>query len=178
MLAGLVAITAPCAFVDPLGGGVIGAIAGVLVVSASSSGTARGVDDPGRRDLGARRQRPLGRDLASASSPTASTAPAGTASCARCVRQSYGSDGVRGLLYGDFSQFIMQLINAAVVLMFGFVMAYVWFKVSDLITPIRVSKEVEIEGLDVAEVGVPGYNDMPEAEKHLGYGTATMQKSA
>ena len=26
--------------------------------------------------------------------------------------KAYGSDGVRGLLYGDFSQFIMQLIDA------------------------------------------------------------------
>ena len=26
----------------------------------------------------------------------------------------YGSDGVRGLLYGDFSQFIMQIIDCAV----------------------------------------------------------------
>ena len=43
----------------------------------------------------------------------------------------YGSDGVRGLLYGDFSQFIMQLIDAGTVAIFGFVMAYVWFKVSD-----------------------------------------------
>ena len=89
----------------------------------------------------------------------------------------YGSDGVRGLLYGDFSQFVMQALNAGVVIVFGFVMAYAWFKISDLITPIRVSKEVEIEGLDMAEVGIPGYTDMPEAEKNLGYGTA-MQKSA
>jgi len=89
----------------------------------------------------------------------------------------YGSDGVRGLLYGDFSQFVMQALNAGVVIVFGFVMAYVWFKISDLITPIRVSKEVEIEGLDMAEVGIPGYTDMPEAEKSLGYGTA-VQKTA
>ena len=66
----------------------------------------------------------------------------------------YGSDGVRGLLYGDFSQFIMQMIDCGVVAIFGFVMAYVWFKISDLITPIRVSKEVEIEGLDGPEMGV------------------------
>jgi Amt family ammonium transporter len=87
----------------------------------------------------------------------------------------YGADGVRGLLYGDFSQFVMQALNAGVVIVFGFVMAYVWFKVSDLITPIRVSKEVEIEGLDMAEVGIPGYTDMPEAEKHLGFGTAVQR---
>ncbi len=71
----------------------------------------------------------------------------------------YGSDGVRGLLYGDFSQFIMQVIDAGTVAVFGFVMAFVWFKVSDLITPIRVSKEIEIEGLDGPEMGVLGYPD-------------------
>ena len=38
-------------------------------------------------------------------------------------------------------------------------MAYVWFKVSDLITPIRVSRETEIEGLDAPGMGVLGYPD-------------------
>ena len=38
MLAGLVAITAPCAFVNPLGAVIIGAVAGWLVVVASFSG--------------------------------------------------------------------------------------------------------------------------------------------
>ncbi len=54
--------------------------------------------------------------------------------------KAYGSDGVRGLLYGDASQFFMQLIDASVVAVFGFCMAYVWFKLSDLITPIRVDR--------------------------------------
>jgi len=71
----------------------------------------------------------------------------------------YGSDGVRGLLYGDFSQFVMQAIDCAVVAGFGFAMAYVWFKLSNLITPIRVSREVELEGLDGPEMGVLGYPD-------------------
>jgi Amt family ammonium transporter len=38
-------------------------------------------------------------------------------------------------------------------------MAYVWFKVSDLITPIRVDKETEVEGLDGPEMGTLGYPD-------------------
>ena len=38
-------------------------------------------------------------------------------------------------------------------------MAYVWFKVSNLITPIRVSEEVELEGLDVPEMGALAYPD-------------------
>ena len=67
--------------------------------------------------------------------------------------QAYGSDGVRGLLYGDASQLVMQLIDAGVVVVFGFVMAYVWFKVSDLITPLRVPATVELEGLDGPEMG-------------------------
>jgi len=33
-------------------------------------------------------------------------------------------------------------------------MAYVWFKVSNLITPLRVSAETELAGLDMPEMGV------------------------
>jgi len=177
MLAGLVAITAPCAFVDPWAAAVIGGIGGILVIYAVFFWEARGIDDP----AGAISVHGVNGTWGVISLGIFANGAYG-AGWNGVVRDSfvktYGSDGVRGLLYGDFSQFIMQLINAGVVLVFGFVMAYVWFKVSDLITPIRVSKDVEIEGLDVAEVGIPGYNDMPEAEKHLGYGTATMQKSA
>ena len=73
--------------------------------------------------------------------------------------EKFGSDGVRGLFFGDSSQLIMQLINAGVVIVFGFVMAYAWFKFSNLITPIRVDKETEIMGLDGPEMGALGYPD-------------------
>src|SRR5207302_11290991 len=46
MLAGLVAITAPCAFVDSKGAAIIGAIAGVLVVFSVFFWEKMGVDDP------------------------------------------------------------------------------------------------------------------------------------
>ena len=77
--------------------------------------------------------------------------------------EKYGSDGVRGLLFGDASQLSAQLLDAAVVAAFGFAMAFVWFKISNVITPIRVSAETEMEGLDVPEMGAHGYPDFTVA---------------
>ena len=158
MLAGLVAITAPCAFVDPWAAAVIGAVAGVLVVLSVFFFEARGIDDP----VGAISVHGTN-GLWGVLSVGIFANGAYGAGWNGVVREEmvklYGSDGVRGLLYGDFSQFVMQAIDAAVVAMFGFVMAYVWFKVSDLITPLRVSSETEVEGLDGPEMGVLGYPD-------------------
>ena len=107
----------------------------------------------GRRHLGPRRQRPVGRDLAWASSPTASTAPAGTAWSATSSSSKYGSDGVRGLFYRRrLAACAPSCSTPPWSLVFGFVMAYVWFKLSNLITPIRVSRETEMQGLDGPEM--------------------------
>jgi len=158
MLAGLVAITAPCAFVDPWAAAVIGLVAGWLVVEAVFFWERRGIDDP----VGAISVHGVNGLWGVISVGIFATGQYG-AGWNGVVRDEmvklYGSDGVRGLLYGDVSQFFMQLIDAGTVAIFGFVMAFVWFKISDLITPIRVSKEVEIEGLDGPEMGVLGYPD-------------------
>ena len=158
MLAGLVAITAPCAFVDPWAAAVIGAVAGVLVVLSVFFFEARGIDDP----VGAISVHGTN-GLWGVLSVGIFANGAYGAGWNGVVREGmvklYGSDGVRGLLYGDFSQFVMQAIDCAVVAVFGFLMAYVWFKLSDLITPVRVSKETELEGLDGPEMGVLGYPD-------------------
>ena len=62
LLAGLVAITAPSGFVNPVGSVIIGFIAGVLVCLVGRIRRARAEGGrSGRRDLGARRQRHLGR---------------------------------------------------------------------------------------------------------------------
>ena len=177
MLAGLVAITAPCAFVDPWAAAVIGVVAGWLVVVSVFFWEARGIDDP----VGAISVHGVNGLWGVISVGIFATGQYG-AGWNGVVREEmvklYGSDGVRGLLYGDFSQFIMQLMNAGVVVVFGFVMAYVWFKVSDLITPIRVSRETEIEGLDGPEMGVLGYPDFQLHPSAGGFGGVSASAAA
>jgi ammonium transporter, Amt family len=160
MLAGLVAVTAPCAFIDSWAAAVIGAIAGVIVVISVFFWDRVGIDDPvgaisvhgvnglwGIISLGifANGQYGVGWN--------------GVVRTESKYLNAAGGDGVRGILFGDSSQLMAQLLDAATVAVFGFLMAYAWFKISNLITPIRVSREVELEGLDMPEMGAHGYPD-------------------
>jgi Amt family ammonium transporter len=155
MLAGLVAITAPCAFVDSWAAVLIGGIAGVVVVFSVFFWEKRGIDDP-----------------VGALSVHGVNGIWGIISVGLFANGKYGigwnkvPGGVAGLFYGDASQLWAQLLDAAVVVVFGFTMAYVWFKISDKITPIRVSKEVEIEGLDGPEMGALGYPDFTVSSRN------------
>lgn len=157
MLAGLVAITAPCAFVDSWAACVIGAVAGVLVVWSVGFFDGLKIDDP----VGAISVHGTNGLWGVISLGIFATGKYG-AGWNGVVREEWvqkaGADGVRGILYGDASQLWAQLIDAATVAVFGFVMAWIWFKISDMITPIRVPREVEIEGLDGPEMGVMGYS--------------------
>ncbi|MEN6558566.1 MAG: ammonium transporter [Thermoguttaceae bacterium] len=154
MLAGLVAITAPCAFVDSWAAVLIGGIAGVLVVLSVFFWERRGIDDP-----------------VGAISVHGMNGLWGVISLGLFANGKYGAGwnsvegGVRGALFGDVSQLWAQLLDAAVVAVFGFVMAFVWFKLSNLITPIRVSPDTEIEGLDGPEMGALGYPDFTVADR-------------
>jgi ammonium transporter, Amt family len=165
MLAGLVAITAPCAFVDSWAAALIGAIAGVIVVISVFFWDRHGVDDP----VGAISVHGVNGVWGILAVGLFANGKYG-AGWNGVVRdpftQQYGSDGVRGLFFGDSSQLLAQLLDAAVVIVFGFVMAYVWFKVSNLITPIRVSKETEMQGLDAPEMGALGYPDFTVASRN------------
>ena len=124
MLAGLVAITAPCAFVDTWAAAVIGGIAGVLVVFSVFFWDRRGVDDP----VGAISVHGVNGvwGIIAVGLFANGKYGAGWNGVVRdSFTQQYGSDGVRGLFYGDASQLLAQLLDAGVVLVFGFVMAYV-----------------------------------------------------
>jgi Amt family ammonium transporter len=177
MLAGLVAITAPCAFVSPWAAVAIGAISGVLVVVSVWFFDARGVDDP----VGAISVHGVNGLWGVLSVGIFANGDYG-AGWNGVVRDAfvkqYGADGVRGILYGDASQLIMQSIDCVVLCVFGFAMAYVWFKVSNLITPIRVSAETEMAGLDMPEMGAQGYPDFALAKSPADESLAAAAKPA
>jgi Amt family ammonium transporter len=156
LLAGLVAISAGCALVDSWAAVLIGAIAGVLAVLSVFFWETRGVDDP----VGAISVHGAGGLWGIIALGLFANGKYG-AGWNGVVRDQFaskfGSDGVRGLFYGDASQLWAQLLNAAVVAVFGFAVAYLWFKVSNLFVPLRVSRETELEGLDGPEMGALGY---------------------
>lgn len=150
MLAGLVAITAPCAFVDPVGAFFIGLIAGLIVVgSIVVVETKLKVDDP-----------------VGAVSVHGVCGLWGVLAVGLFADGSYG-DGwngvegtVTGLLYGGGpGQLGAQLITAAVAAAWAFVVMYAFFKVQDKIQGIRVTRDEETIGLDVPEMGVAAYPD-------------------
>ena len=149
MLAGMVAITAPCAFVNSLSAVIIGAIAGVLVIWAVFfiDQTLK-VDDP-----------------VGAISVHGVCGAWGILALGLFADGKYGDgwNGVKGpvtgLLYGDSSQFIAQLIGVIVNFTFVFTVSYLFFKALDAVVGNRVAPEQEIEGLDIPEMGALGYQE-------------------
>ena len=149
LLAGLVAITAPCAFVTALSSVIIGAVAGGLVIFAVFfvERTLK-VDDP-----------------VGAVAVHGFNGAWGVLSLGLFADGTYG-DGwngvpgaVKGLFYGDASQLVAQLIGTITCIVVVYAMAWVTFKAIDLLIGNRVTADEEIAGLDIPEVGTLGYPD-------------------
>jgi Amt family ammonium transporter len=70
--------------------------------------------------------------------------------------------GVTGLFYGDAGQFAAQCIGALACITYVSIISIIVFKVVSAMTggTQRPSAEVEIEGVDIAEVGCLGYCGM------------------
>ena len=156
-LAGLVAITAPCAFVNAIAAFIIGFIAAILVcVSVPFIENKCKIDDP-----------------VGAISVHCVNGVWGVISLGLFADGTYGdgingiAGGVRGLFYGDAGQFAAQLITVAVLVVWGFGLSYVWFKLLNKVWSLRVKPEVEIEGLDMEEMGALGYPDFVIQQSEL-----------
>ncbi len=67
---------------------------------------------------------------------------------------------VKGLFYGDASQFFAELIGAVTCFVFVFVIMYIFFKIcAKTSIGLRSSAADEEAGLDIPEMGVHGYVD-------------------
>jgi ammonium transporter, Amt family len=156
MLAGLVAITAPCAFVNPTSAIIIGAMAGVLVCAGVLfNERVLKVDDP----CGAISVHGYCGTLGGICVGIFAdgTYGAGWNGVGPTTYMDKPGLGVTGLLYGDMSQFKVQLLGAAINAVYAFGVTFIVFKVINAVKSIRVSPEVELEGLDVPEFGGLAY---------------------
>jgi ammonium transporter, Amt family len=147
MLAGLVAITAPCAFVDAWVAVTIGASAGILVVvSVLFVERTLLLDDP-----------------VGAISVHGVCGLWGCLALGLFANGKYGEgwNGVEGkvtgLLYGDSSQILAQLIGVGSCIIAVGLMSFIMFGIVKLLIGLRVDVRDEIAGLDLAEMGALGY---------------------
>ena len=148
MLAGLVAITCPCAFVSAGGASLLGLIAGILVVESVFFFDKIGIDD-----------------CVGAISVHGVNGAWGCLSLGLFADGTYGDgwNGVagnrcKGLFYGGgMGQFWAELIGVTTCFVTLSVLRSSSTIIAEKLVGNRVSLEVEIEGLDVPEMGVPGY---------------------
>jgi Amt family ammonium transporter len=150
MLAGLVAITCPCAFVSAGGASILGAVAGILVVEAVFFFDRIGIDDP-----------------VGAISVHGVNGAWGCLSLGLLADGTYGdgyngvSGNVTGLFYGGgFKQLFAEVIGVSTCFVTLSVLSLIAYFIAEKLVGNRVSQEVEIEGLDLPEMGVPGYSGM------------------
>jgi ammonium transporter, Amt family len=150
MLAGLVAITAPCAFVSAGGASIIGIIAGIIVVEAVFFFDKHRIDD-----------------AVGAISVHGVNGAWGCLSIGLFADGTYGdgfngvAGNVAGLFYGGgTSQLIAEFIGVTTCFVTLSILSIIVYKFVEVLVGNRVSVEVEIEGLDVPEMGVAGYAGM------------------
>lgn len=153
-LAGLVAITASCAFVAPWASVVIGLVAGVLVYFSMKLFDKLRIDDP----IFA-----LSVHGAAGVWGTLSTGFFATPELA----EQFG--GQAGLFYGGgFAQLGVQAMGVAASGAFAFVVSFIILYVIKLVLGgLRVSEEEEIMGLDISEHGSYGYPEQMAVENDL-----------
>jgi ammonium transporter, Amt family len=160
MLAGFVAITAPSAFVSPIGAALIGFIAGVLVVYSVFFWDKMGIDDPvgaisvhgvvgffGVLAVGLFASGDYGAGYNGVASTVKGIMPFGSVA------------GVAFFTPEGFRQLAAQSIEACACVCAGALISYALFKLSNRIAPMRVSREIELQGLDIPEMGALGYPD-------------------
>jgi Amt family ammonium transporter len=147
ILAGLVAITAPCAFVNPLGAVIIGLVAGVLVCLASVWLEKAKIDDP------------VGAVPVHFVNGIWGVLAVGIFAVGNPDTGAWNgvTSPVTGIVGGSFGQMLPQLFEVLAVGVFAFGASYVLFSVLKRAGLLRSRAEDEIGGLDMPEMGELGY---------------------
>jgi Amt family ammonium transporter len=139
-LAGLVGITAPCAFVEPWAAIIIGAVSGVIVVFGVLLLDKLRIDD-----------------LVGAIPVHGFNGIWGTVAVGLFGRQTLGL-AHNGLFYGGgVLQFGIQVLGVMTVVVFIFFTMGIVFKLIDVTIGLRVSRDEELRGLDIGEHGMESY---------------------
>jgi Amt family ammonium transporter len=148
-LAGLVAITAPSGFVNPMASVIIGLVAGILVCLSCEY-----IERKAQLD-----------DVVGAISVHGTNGIWGVISVGLFAdgKSNYAGawngvpGSVTGLFYGDPGQLVAQLIGVATLVGFVFTFSFVINAILEAVWGHRVAPEVELAGLDIPEMGALGY---------------------
>lgn len=139
-LAGLVGITAGCAFVSDGVAILIGAVSGIAMVLTTEWLEKRKVDDP------------VGAFAVHGISGSIGTLAVG-------LFAMPGTTAYSGLFYGGGWYLLgVQALGLVVVAIWGFALTLLVLKLIQLFKPVRVSRDEELIGLDVGIHGVPAYS--------------------
>jgi Amt family ammonium transporter len=148
LLAGLVAITSPCAFVDGWAAVIIGTVAGVLVCFATVWLEKAKIDDP----VGAVPVHFVNGMWGVLAVGLFAKGNPDTAAWNGIDKP------VTGLFYGGgVGQLLAQLLEAASIGVMAFVLSYAFFSLLKRAGVLRSRAEDEIAGLDIPDMGVQGY---------------------
>ncbi|MGF6952550.1 Amt family ammonium transporter [Neobacillus sp. B4I6] len=137
VLAGLVAITAGCAYVSEWSAILIGALSGLLVIYATLLVDYLKVDDP------------VGAVAVHGFGGVFGTIAVGL------LDQSQGF-----LTTGDFALLKVQLLGAVVVIVWGLIAGTFIAKICTMTVGFRATEREEDEGLDMSYHGIPAYNEL------------------
>ena len=140
-LAGLVGITAGCAYVDTWAAVVIGLIAGVIMIFGVS----------------------FVKNVLKADDPVGAVTVHGICGAWGLLAVGIfasGHNDVTGLVVGNVAQLLPQIVGILVAIVWGFGGGYILFKILDLTMGLRVDEQEEEDGLDEHEHGTVAYPQM------------------
>ncbi|WP_406658066.1 ammonium transporter [Methanolobus sp. ZRKC2] len=133
-IAGLVAITPASGFVGPMSAILIGGFAGLLCYGTLLFRVRRGLDE----SLDAWAVHGMGGFWGAIATGIFASAAIG---------------GVDGLIYGNVNQFLIQVLDASVAMIYAFTVTFILAKLVDKVMGLRVTEEEEYVGLDISQHG-------------------------